>query len=184
MTQQNFRTSQAHARNCNLIYHGLFADSPNPYLILTPDLKIVDANDAYLAVTWRKREMLAQQHLFDAFPDNPNDPTANGVRNLTASFDRVREGCKHDRLPLQRYDLCHLGVWQPCFWHSVNWPILDEEGAIIALVHHTKKATLAPKVNDLVDQTRRLLANTTALADSLEETAERLLPKQVRVDNR
>ena len=43
--------------------------------------------------------------MFDVFPDNPDDPAANGVRNLRASLERVRETCAPDRMPIQRYDI-------------------------------------------------------------------------------
>ena len=46
-------------------------------------------NDARLRVTGMSREAQIGRKLFDVFPDDPDDPTADGVRNLTASLERV-----------------------------------------------------------------------------------------------
>ncbi|HEY7594207.1 MAG TPA: PAS domain-containing protein, partial [Actinophytocola sp.] len=62
-----------------LDYHRLFDAAPTPYLVLTPDLTIVAVNEAYLAATRTRRETLVGQPVFAAFPDNPDDGTADGV---------------------------------------------------------------------------------------------------------
>ena len=45
----------------------------------------------YAAATMTDRDTLVGQHLFEAFPDNPDDPEATGVSHLRASLDRVRQ---------------------------------------------------------------------------------------------
>jgi len=60
-------------------------------LVLLPNaplFTIIDVNDAYLAATILNRDDPLGQALFDAFPDNPNDPSASGVANLRASLNR------------------------------------------------------------------------------------------------
>ena len=71
-------------------FRTLFESAPGLYLVLTPDLTIVAASDAYLHATMTKREDIVGRKLFDVFPDNPDDPQATGVRNLRASLGRVR----------------------------------------------------------------------------------------------
>lgn len=87
--------------------------------------------------------------MFDAFPDNPLDDQATGVRNLGASFERALTSIQRDVMPLQRYDIKGPdGVWEVRYWSPVNWPILDEAGSVIAVVHHVTDVTehiLAPK---------------------------------------
>ena len=61
------------------------------YLVLRPDLTIVAASDAYLKATMTRRPEILGRHIFDVFPDNPDDPQASGVRNLRASLDRLLE---------------------------------------------------------------------------------------------
>jgi PAS domain-containing protein len=67
----------------------LFEAAPNPMMVLAPDLTILAATDAYLAATLTTRAQMIGRPLFEVFPDNPDDPDADGVRNLRASLDRV-----------------------------------------------------------------------------------------------
>jgi PAS domain-containing protein len=67
----------------------LFESAPGLYLVLTTDLKIVAVSGAYLRATMTRREEIFGRHLFDVFPDNPDDPSATGVRNMQGSLDRV-----------------------------------------------------------------------------------------------
>ena len=52
-------------------YAALFAATPSPYLVLGPDLVIVEVNQAYLEASGRTREDLLGRHIFDAFPGQP-----------------------------------------------------------------------------------------------------------------
>jgi PAS domain-containing protein len=73
-------------------YAALFAASPAPFLILGPDaphFTIADVNDAYLAATMRTREDLVGRVMFEAFPDNPDDPAADGVSTGRVPGDGV-----------------------------------------------------------------------------------------------
>ena len=67
----------------------LFESAPGLYLVLLPDLTIVAVSNSYLSATMRRREELIGIKLFEAFPDNPDDPSATGVTNLRASIERV-----------------------------------------------------------------------------------------------
>ncbi|WP_443078054.1 PAS domain-containing protein [Streptomyces sp. SP17KL33] len=59
-------------------YAALFVATPSPYLVLGPDLLIIDVNQAYLRATGRTRNDLLGQYLFDAFPDNPRTRMPTG----------------------------------------------------------------------------------------------------------
>ena len=86
-------------------YAVVFRDLPIPAVLLTLDFVIADMNQAYLQVAGRTREELLGRHVFDAFPDNPSDPSANGVRELSASLKRVMATGKPDVLSIQKYDV-------------------------------------------------------------------------------
>ncbi len=75
----------------------LFNLSPNPYVILDRELRIVGMNDAYLAVTGRSREELLGRAMFDAFPSEPNSVPG---RLLRQSFAKVLSTGQVDHLPL------------------------------------------------------------------------------------
>src|SRR5437867_10320427 len=60
----------------------LFESAPGLYLVLTPDeFSIVAVSEAYLRATMTERLVIMGRKLFDVFPDDPNDPAADGVRN-------------------------------------------------------------------------------------------------------
>jgi len=86
--QPNFRSPKALMAGARDAWRRLFEHSPIPILLLTPDLKIVDANDSYLRGVFRSRDTLAGLDMFEAFPDNPHLARADGVSNLAASFRR------------------------------------------------------------------------------------------------
>jgi PAS domain S-box-containing protein len=126
-----------------LDYRKLFEATPNPYLILAPDLTIVEVNEAYLRATRTRREDLLGRHVFDAFPDNPSDPTATGVKNLRASVERVLATRAPDTMPVQKYDIrtSETGAFEERFWSPRNVPVLDENGEVSLILHRVEDMT-------------------------------------------
>ncbi|MFD8795459.1 PAS domain-containing protein, partial [Streptomyces vinaceus] len=86
-------------------YAAVFRLLPGMVALLTPDLVYADANDEFVYSSGRTRDQLIGRYLFDVFPDNPNDPSATGMRNLAASLRRVVESGERDAMALQRYDV-------------------------------------------------------------------------------
>ena len=177
--QPRFRSPRTVRRQAETIYRGVFADSPHPYLILTPDLRIVAANSVYLAATMRVQDQLAGEFMFHAFPDNPDDPAASGVANHSASLARARGSGRRDTMPLQRYDVTGPdGVFQVRHWQPVNWPILDDRGSVLALVHHVAPAQ-SPELRgvarpeDVVEQTSELRRTMRALMEQRRDLIAR-----------
>jgi PAS domain-containing protein len=70
-------------------FRTIFEKIPGLYLILDPGLHILAASDAYLQATLTRRDEIVGRHLFDVFPDNPDDPSADSIRNTRASMNRV-----------------------------------------------------------------------------------------------
>lgn len=141
-TQPNYRSPKALTAEAQNAWHRLFEHSTVPILLLTPNLRIVDANEAYLRDVLRPRDALAGLDMFDAFPDNPHATRADGVSKLAASFENVLgEGHGHT-MRLQRYDIQPEGrPWQVRYWLPKNWPVFDDKGSIVALVHHVTDVT-------------------------------------------
>src|ERR1700722_10165611 len=83
----------------------LFESVPGLYLVLEPDFTIVAVSDAYLRATMTQREKLIGLGIFEAFPDNPDDPAATGVSNLRASLERVIQSGIADVMAVQKYDI-------------------------------------------------------------------------------
>lgn len=82
-------------------------NSPHPYLLLDPGpgLHIVDANDAYVQATMTSRGSIVGRSLFEVFPDNPADPSADGVNNLFNSLQIAAETGRPHEMAIQRYDV-------------------------------------------------------------------------------
>lgn len=126
-------------------FKALFEASPSPYLVLAPDLAIVAVSDSYLHATMTIREEILGCNIFEVFPDNPDDPTATGFRNLSASFSRVLATGKPDTMAVQRYDIrrpkAQGGGFVERWWSPVNTPILDESGKVRLIIHRVEDVT-------------------------------------------
>jgi hypothetical protein len=118
--------------------------STNPYLLLHPGpgLHILDVNDAYAGATMTIRSQVCAQRLFEVFPDNPDDPTADGVSNLFASLRQAAGTGQPHTTPIQRYDVrTPKGKFVERYWRPVNTPLLDERGCLLYLLHHVEDVT-------------------------------------------
>ena len=125
-------------------YAAVFRDLPVPVILLTPEFDIADMNLAYLQVAGRTRKELLGRNVFDAFPDNPADPDANGVRELSGSLARVLATGKPDSLSLQQYDVevpGSPGVFEKRFWSPVNAPIFGPDGQVVLIVQCVEEIT-------------------------------------------
>jgi signal transduction histidine kinase/CheY-like chemotaxis protein len=101
-----------------------------------PRFTIVEVNQAYLAATMRTYDELVGCGLFEAMPDNPNDPGATGVNNLRASIERAIVGRRTDQMALQKYDIPHPnGGFEERWWDPVNTPVLGTDGGVSAVIH-------------------------------------------------
>ena len=122
-----------------LDFESLFQAAPGSYLVLDPDLVIVAVSDAYLRDTMTVREQIVGRGLFEVFPDNPDDPEANGESNLRASLDRVRRDHVPDTMALQQYDIrrpdADGGGFEVRFWSPVNSPVLEPDGTLAFIIH-------------------------------------------------
>jgi PAS domain-containing protein len=121
-----------------------FEASASPYLLVdpAPGLHIVDINDAYGRVTMTTRGAIAGEQLFDVFPDNPNDPFADGVNNLYASLGIAAETSRPHTMAIQRYDVRDpTGRFVERYWRPCNTPLFDQEGRLIYLLHHAEDVT-------------------------------------------
>ena len=126
-------------------FRALFEGAPGHYLVLTPSLEIIAASDAYLRVTMRARDDIVGRHLFDVFPDNPDDPGATGVRSLAASLNRVLDDRRPDAMAVQKYDIRRPGPgggqFEERYWSPVNLPVLSATGDVRYIIHRVEDVT-------------------------------------------
>ncbi|MET9263607.1 PAS domain-containing protein [Amycolatopsis sp. NPDC004079] len=127
----------------------LFTATSSAYLLLDADLRIQAANPAYLRATGRQFDELVGSFMFDAFPDNPADTGATGVRNLGASLERVMRRGLRDDMGVQRYDIPDPAApdrFRFKTWSPVNSPLLDAAGRVAGTLHHVEDITVVHDV--------------------------------------
>ena len=126
-------------------FRALFEGAPGLYLVLTPDLRIVAASDAYLRATMTRREDILGRDLFDVFPDNPADPGATGVRNIRRSLETVLREGRPDTVPVHKHDIrrpkSEGGGFEERYWTPINSPVLGADGKVAFIIHHAQDVT-------------------------------------------
>ncbi len=121
----------------------LFDGMPTAYLVMTPDLVIVEANAAYLANVGRTREQLIGRPVFEAFPPTADALDEHGVPRVQGSLERARDTGRPDTMPIQRYDIQDPdgpGMVER-FWSLISAPILDADGRVVLVVQRNEDIT-------------------------------------------
>jgi hypothetical protein len=136
-------------RRFDVIAREMVRGSPGvSFLLVDCDLRIRAASPAYEQVTLREHGELPGQFLFDAFPDNPNDPQASGTSNLAASLETtMRSGHTHN-MRVQRYDIRDPAAperFLPKVWSPTNSPLLDH-GELVGVVHRVEEIAESEQV--------------------------------------
>ncbi|WP_034294938.1 ATP-binding protein [Herbaspirillum sp. RV1423] len=121
----------------------LFESVPGLFLVLLPDLTIIAASDAYVQATLTIREQIVGRHLFDVFPDNPDDPAADGVANLRRSLERVLANKTPDAMAMQKYDVPRPDGkgFEERYWSPSNFPVFGDDGNVRYIMHRAEDIT-------------------------------------------
>ena len=113
------------------------------YLVLDPELVIMAVSDVHLAATMTRRSDVIGRTIFDAFPDNPDAPEADGVARLRASLDQVRQNKVADTMAVQQYDVRRPGSdeFETRYWSVVNSPVLDHDRNLVYIINRGEDIT-------------------------------------------
>src|SRR6266478_7778393 len=126
-------------------FQALFQSTPGRYLVLAPDFTIKAVTDAYLHATMTNRENILGRGVFEVFPDNPNDPSASGVRNLRTSLERVLQGKVSDTMAVQKYDIrkpeSEGAEFEERYWSPVNSPVSGPDKEVRYIIHCVQDVT-------------------------------------------
>lgn len=118
------------------------------FLLLDCDLRIQAASRAYEHVTLREHGELPGQFLFDAFPDNPDDPQASGTSKLGASLETAMRSGRTHKMRIQRYDIRDPLApenFLPKVWSPANSALLDH-GELVGVVHRVEEVSDSNRV--------------------------------------
>ncbi len=171
-------------------FQALFESAPGLYLVLKPDLTILAVSDAYLRATMTLREEILGRGIFDVFPDDPADATANGVSNLGASLQRVLQSTAADTMPIQKYDIrrpaAEGGEFEERFWSPVNSPVFDSRHRVRYIIHRVEDVTefvhLKQRETQYAEITEELRGYAERMEAEIYQRARDLQQKNIELD--
>lgn len=124
-------------------YKRIFENGPALFMILSPEFLILDCSNAYLKATLTNREQVVGKHLFEIFPDNPEDKNATGTTNLRASLERVIKTKVQDTMAIQKYDVPRPdgSGFDVKYWSCFNIPMINGSGVVDFIIHRAEEVT-------------------------------------------
>lgn len=153
-------------------FRAVFRACPGFYLLLSPDLIIAEASDSYLANTMVERDEVIGRHIFDVFPDNPDDPSASGVAHLRPSLEHVLRSGEAHELPIIKYDIrkpSELGAgFVERFWKARNSPVLGDDGRVRYIIHRAEDVTALVKAEQLGAEQSMRVSQLARISESME----------------
>ena len=142
-------------------FRAVIRAAPDRYLLLAPDLTIVEVSDAYLDATMTEREAILGRGLFEVFPGDPADAAADGVENLRASLQRVLLDRRPHAMATQRYSIrkpaAQGGAFEERFWKPLNSPVLGDDRTVHYILHRVEDVTETVRLQrEKLEMTRSL----------------------------
>jgi diguanylate cyclase (GGDEF)-like protein/PAS domain S-box-containing protein len=175
------------------IYKSVFDTSSIGSYLLSPELVILDVNEAFLKASSRTREQLVGFYLFDVFAGDPEDSGDSGIEALRISLASAVRNRRADTIAFQRYPiLIHpphgAPYYEERYWSVVNTPIYDAQGTLLCISHTTIDVTELVTVRHqleaaVADQTSRtsLEANVLTRAQALQQLNKALVEERDRL---
>ncbi len=146
-------------------FFNLFANVPETMVVVSPELKILAATNAYLKLTMRQRDDIVGKHfLLEAFPDSQFSYEDNPVRK---SLEKALQTRKTDYMEIIRYAIARPesegGGMYEAFWEASHTPVLNEAGNVEYLIQYTRDVTEREKAKKAAEATEnkfRFMAET------------------------
>src|SRR5258706_13352596 len=86
-------------------------------LILDPGFTVIAQNREHARATHTTGKSVVGRHLFEVFPDNPNNSSAVGVAAVRQSLMYVLKTRQPDQMPAVRYDVrAPTGTFHTLYW--------------------------------------------------------------------
>lgn len=121
-----------------------FETVPYYCLVLTPDLRVLNASNAYLKLVGRTREVMLGWNVYDVFDQNPNWKLAIDA-GMEQSMQTALETKSRHEMPVVRFLIPN---WdepdQPpneSYWIMSHTPICDEHGEVSYVIHDINNVT-------------------------------------------
>lgn len=119
------------------MYRKFFQSMPTFGYVVDKQMKIVEITDSLLSEFGYSREKILGVDVLEAWPDNPEDPEANGTEVLRSSLERAFATGAPETLPRQRYDVQPEsgGPFEVRYWLPQNIPVKDENDEVCYVLH-------------------------------------------------
>ncbi|MFB9289986.1 ATP-binding protein [Pseudoduganella plicata] len=126
-------------------FQALFRVTPYPYLVMSPDLTVVAASGAYLRSVQRTEEDIVGRYVFEAFPENPDNPQATNIAEVKASMLRALAKGEPDTTAFVRYAVAVRkpdGVhFEERYWSTVHTPVIGPDGEPVLVFQNPMDVT-------------------------------------------
>jgi hypothetical protein len=111
-------------------FKALFELGPFLQMVFDPSFRIVAVSDEHAKATLIKRDEVLGCHLFEVFPDNPDNSGADGVSSPRQSLLNVMKTRRTDTIDVQRYDvpIPESDQFEVRYWKIRDMPILGDAG--------------------------------------------------------
>lgn len=122
-----------------------------------------------------RRDEIVARGLFEVFPDNPNEPWADGTTKLRASLARVVKDGEVDAMAVQRYPVRRPaeegGEFEERYWSPVNAPVFGPNRELLYIVHRVEDVTELVQLQRREEAHDRLAAELWSRAQKAEAEA-------------
>ncbi|RAU84013.1 PAS domain-containing sensor histidine kinase [Pontibacter arcticus] len=123
----------------------LFQALPSSYLILSPDLHILAANDSYLQAAGKTRDAILGRYIGDIFPENPQPGETASIKIMLDSVQHVLQHKTAHHIPSIRYNIpspqSEKGDVESRYWAITNTPILAADGTVTFIIQEARNIT-------------------------------------------
>lgn len=128
-----------------LDFERIFEATPIALMVLDHELRYVTANAEYVRVTATNLDALRGKHIFEAFPNDPNDPNNVPAQMLRKSLERVLATGQRDHLALIPYKVPMEVDGEvrtvERFWSATHTPIHGADGKLAFVLQYTVDVT-------------------------------------------
>jgi len=124
-------------------YQQLFDALPTPHLVVRPDLTIVTANAAHLALAGLRLDAVVGRPVFEVFPPTPDALDETGRPLLGMAFQETLTTARPTSAFVQRYDTADSvnGQVRERWWSHTVTPVLDSAGQVELLIQRVDEVT-------------------------------------------
>lgn len=139
-------------------YELLVSALPGLYLVLAPDLSVLNATDAYLKSTMRSKADIIGRKLFDVFPENPAAEAVPNGPSLKKSLLHVLNFQTAHTIPVLRFDIARPnnfgGGFEERYWMTSNYPVTDKKGKLLYILHQVTDVTMQQMAQRRINTSR------------------------------